>query len=161
MWHCYSMQPLPQVSFWNFCPKCCYWHLEAATPHPPSGRSCKLTDWGCPVLKHVAYKNCLSSVASLIKEFQTACGSSISSRPICGELHKISLHGWAAAHKPKFTMSTAKWASWNGLKHSTTGLWTNGNVLSGMMNRASLSSSLPFLNVKMLTAVIYKLVNKM
>ena len=60
------------------------------------------------MLKCVARKNPLSSVATLTTEFQTAAGSNVSTRTVRLELHEMDLHGRAAA--PRFTI----WQS-NGL----------------------------------------------
>jgi hypothetical protein len=59
------------------------------------------------VLKHIARKNGLSSVATLTTEFQTA-SRSISKRAVRQKLHEMGFHGRAATHKPKITMLNAK-----------------------------------------------------
>ena len=73
---------------------------------PQSGRPHKLTEQR--VLKCIARTNCLSSVATLITEFQTASGSNVSTRHVRLELHEMGFHGQGAAHKPKITMCNAK-----------------------------------------------------
>ena len=83
-------------------------HLGASTAQPRSGRSHKLTEWVCRVQKCIECRNCLSSVATLTTEFQTASGSNISQITVSRELHEMGFHGRAAAHKPKITMRNAK-----------------------------------------------------
>jgi hypothetical protein len=56
------------------------------------------------VLKHIACKYHLSSVATLTTEFQTATGSNVSTITVRRELEEMGFHGQAAAHKPKITM---------------------------------------------------------
>ena len=58
--------------------------------------------------RRVAPNNCLSSDATLTTEFQTASGSSVSTRTVHRELHEMGFHGQAAAHKPKIPMRNAK-----------------------------------------------------
>ena len=60
------------------------------------------------MLKRVAWKNHLASVATLTTEFQTASGSNVGENTIRRELHGMGFHGRAAAHKPKITMHNAK-----------------------------------------------------
>ena len=60
------------------------------------------------MLKRVACKNRLSSVATLTNEFQTASGSNVSTRTVHWDLHEMGFHGRAAAHKPKIIMCNAK-----------------------------------------------------
>lgn len=55
-----------------------------------------------------AHKNHLLFVALLTTDFPTAFESNIGIRTICHELHIISFHGQAAAHKPKVGMHGAK-----------------------------------------------------
>ena len=82
--------------------------LGATTTQPQSGRPYKLTERDCRVLKHVAWKKSnLSSVATLTTKFQTASGAT-SAQTLRRELHEMSFHGQAAAHKPKTTMHNAK-----------------------------------------------------
>ena len=52
------------------------------------------------VLKCIARKNHLSSVATLITEFQTPSGSNVSKISVCRELKKMGFHDRAVAHKP-------------------------------------------------------------
>jgi hypothetical protein len=82
-------------------------HLGATTAHPRSARPQTFTERYCRVLKHVACKSCLSSVATLTNEFQTASESNINKITICRE-HEMGFHGGAAAHKPNITMRNAK-----------------------------------------------------
>jgi hypothetical protein len=57
------------------------------------------------VLKRTARKNCLSLVATLTAEFQTASGSNISTRTLRGALHEK----WVSmADQPKIPMRNAK-----------------------------------------------------
>ena len=51
------------------------------------------------VLKHVARKNRLSSVATLTTEFKAASESNVSTRTIRWELHEMGFHGRPDAHK--------------------------------------------------------------
>ena len=60
------------------------------------------------MLKHVAWKNRLSSVATLTNKFQTASGSNISTSTAHRELHEMGFHCRTAAHKPKITMRNDK-----------------------------------------------------
>ena len=60
------------------------------------------------MLKQVACKNHLSSVATLTTEFQTASGSHVNTITVRWGLHEMGFHGRAAAHKPKITMHNAK-----------------------------------------------------
>ena len=92
------------------------------------------------MLKRVAQKNRLSSVATLTTDFQTDSGSNVSTSTVRRELHEMSFHGRAAAHKPKITMRNAKhWLS--GVQLTAIGLWSSGNTFSGVMNHASPSGS--------------------
>ena len=72
-----------------------------------------------------ARKNRLSSVATLTTEFQTASGSSVSTRTVHLELHELGFHGQAAAHKPKINMHNANgWLEWSkALRHWTVEQW--------------------------------------
>lgn len=100
--------------------------------------SCSGTKWWTTqihrVVPHSAKAHSIavsSSVASLTTERQTASGSNISTRTEHWDLHKMCFHGWAATHKSKITMHSAKcWLE-----------WCKGNVFSGMMNHTSLSGS--------------------
>jgi hypothetical protein len=56
--------------------------LQSRRPH-------KLTEWDRQVLKHVAHKNGLSSIATLTTEFQTASGRNVSTRTVYRELHEV------------------------------------------------------------------------
>ena len=40
------------------------------------------------------------------------------------------------------SLGAGPYVSWGGVKHATTGRWSAGNVLSGVINRASLFSRL-------------------
>jgi hypothetical protein len=73
-----------------------------------SGRGHKLIEWVSRVLKSIACKNGLSSVATLTTQFQTASGNNVSTRTVRRELHEMGFHGRAVAHKPKITMHNAK-----------------------------------------------------
>ena len=75
-------------------------HLGATTAQPRSGRPLKLTERNCRVLKRCTRKNHLSSVATLIAEFQSDFGSNISTSTVRRELHEIAFLGRVAAHKP-------------------------------------------------------------
>ena len=82
--------------------------LGAPTAQPRSGRPHKLTEQGRRVLKCVAGKNRLSSVATLTTEVQTDSGSKVSTSTVRRELHEMGFHGRASAHRPKITTSNAK-----------------------------------------------------
>jgi hypothetical protein len=75
--------------------------LGVTTAQPWSGRPHKLTERDHRVLKRVACKNCLSSVATLTTKFLSASGRNVSTRTVRRELHVMGFHGWAAAQKPK------------------------------------------------------------
>jgi hypothetical protein len=65
------------------------------------------------VLKRIALKNRLFSVATVTTEFQTASGNNVRTRTVNQEFHEMGFHGRAAAHKPKITMCNAKrWLEW-------------------------------------------------
>ena len=70
--------------------------LGATTAQLRTGRPHKLIEWDRRVLKHVAHKNLLSSVATLTTEFQIASGSNISTITVCLKIHEIGFHGRAA-----------------------------------------------------------------
>jgi hypothetical protein len=73
------------------------------------------------VLKSIARKNSLSSVAALTTEFQIAPGSNVSITTVHRELHEMGFHGRASAHKPKITMRNAKrWLEWCKARHHWT-----------------------------------------
>ena len=145
------MPPFQQASLSNFCPAgaaqstvsavIVKWkRLGATTVQPRSGRSHKLTERDRRVLKRVARKNCVSSVATLTTEFQTAFGSNVSTNSVRRELHEMGFHGRAAVHKPKITMRNASRqpsVGWSGVKLTAIGLWSSGNAFSGVMNHAS------------------------
>ena len=60
------------------------------------------------MLKHVALKNRLSSVASLTTEFHIDSGRNVSTSTVRRELHEMGFHGQTAAHKLNITMHNAK-----------------------------------------------------
>ena len=60
------------------------------------------------MLKHVAWKNRLSSVTTLTTEFQTDSGSNIRINTVRREFYEKGFHGRAAAHKPKITIRNVK-----------------------------------------------------
>ena len=57
-------------------------HLGTTTAQLPSGRPHKFTERDRRVLKHVAWKNRLSSIATLTTEFQTDSGSNVSTSTV-------------------------------------------------------------------------------
>ena len=67
-----------------------------------------LTERDRQVLKHVAWKIRLLSVATLTTEFQFDSGSNVNTSTVRRELHEMGFHGRAAAYKPKITMCNAK-----------------------------------------------------
>ena len=99
--------------------------LGATTAQPRSGRPHKLTERDRRVLKRVAWKNRLSSVATLTTEFQTDSGSNVSTSTVRRELHEMGFHGRAATRKPKITMRNAKcWLEWcKSHRHLTVEQW--------------------------------------
>jgi hypothetical protein len=115
-WHRHRIPCLQQVSSSNFGPAeaarstvsavIVKWiRLGGTTAQLRSGRPHNLTEQYHWVLKHVGHKNCLTSVAALTTEFQTASGSNVSTRTVHQEFHEMDFHGRAAAHKPKITMN--------------------------------------------------------
>ena len=158
------MPPL-QVSSSNFCParaapvncNCCYCEVETSRSNNSSwsGRPQKLTEWDRRVLKRVAWRNCLSSVATLTTEFQAL-------------LFQIFQHSLPSSKLPLetttaqtlFVESFMKWVSkaeqlhtsirspcampsvsLSGVKLNAIGLWSSGNTFSGVMNHSSPSGS--------------------
>ena len=115
-------------------------HPGATSAQPRSGRPHQLTEGDHRVLKHVTWKNRLSSVATLTTEFQTDSGSNISTSTVHRELHEMGFHGRAAAQKPRSPCATTS-VGWSGVMLTTIGLWSSGNMFSGMMNHASPSGS--------------------
>ena len=79
--------------------------LQSGRPHKPTERDSR-------VLKRIARKNRLSSVASHTTEFQTDSGSNVSTSAVSQELREMGFHGQAAARKPKITMRNAKLRLW-------------------------------------------------
>jgi hypothetical protein len=115
-------------------------HLGATTAQPWSGRPHKLTEWDSRVLKRIARKNRLSSVATLTTEFQTASGSNISTITVRRKLHEMGFHSQAVAHKPRSSCAMPN-VSRSGIKLTAIGLSSSGNAFSGVMNHASSSGS--------------------
>ena len=108
--------------------------LGAATAQPQSGEPHKLTERESPVLKYAARKNCLSSVATLTTQFQTASVSNVSTRTVGRELHEMGFHGRAATHASPCVMPSVGWSS---VKLTAILLWRSGNAFAGEMNHAS------------------------
>ena len=90
------------------------------------------------MLKRLALKNLLSSIATLTTEFQTASGSDVSTITVRRELHEMGFHGQAATHNPEIAMPSV---SWRGVKLTDIGLWSSGNMFSRVMNHTSPSGS--------------------
>ena len=111
--------------------------LGATTAQPRNAPPHKLTERDRQVLKRIAGKNRLLSVVTL---YQTDSGSNVSTNTVHRELHEMSFHGGAAAHKPKITMHNAQ-RRWSGGELTAIGLWSSGNTFSGVMNHASPSCS--------------------
>ena len=88
------------------------------------------------MLKPVTCKNCLSSVATLITEFQTAVGSISSTRLFAGSFMK-----WVSVAEQLHTSLRSPCAmpcfGWSGVKFAAVGLWSSGNAFFGVMNHAS------------------------
>ena len=82
--------------------------LGATTAQPRGGRPHKLTERDHRVLKHVAWKNCLSSVATLTPEFQTDPESNISISTVHEELQEMRFHVLGASDKPRITVRNPK-----------------------------------------------------
>jgi hypothetical protein len=92
------------------------------------------------VLKWIARKNNLSSVATLTAQFQTASERNVHTITAHWEIHEIGFHGPVASHKPKITICIAK-RSWRGIKLAASGYRSSGNAFSGVMNHALPSGS--------------------
>lgn len=92
--------------------------LGAMTAQSGSGSLCKFIEWG-----HRVLKSCLSSIATLNAEFQTASGSNISARTVRWELHEVGFHGRAAVH-PR-SLCTMLSIGWSGVTHTITELWSS------------------------------------
>jgi hypothetical protein len=94
------------------------------------------------MLKCVACKNCLSSVATLTTEFQTASGSNLSTRTVLWELHDMT---WVFMGKQPHTSLRSLCIMPNvgesGVKLAAIELWSSRNAFSGGMNQASPSGS--------------------
>ena len=88
-------------------------HLGATTAQLWRGRPHKLTERDRRVLKREAWKNHLSSVATLTTEFQTDSVSNVSTSTARWEIHEMGFQGRAATHKPQIIMRNAKcWLEW-------------------------------------------------
>ena len=100
--------------------------LGASTAQPRSVRPHKLTEWDHLVLMRTMRKNCLSSVATLTTEFQTASGSNVSRIAVRWKLYEMGFHGPEATHKPNITMRKAKCRleSCKARRHRTLEQWT-------------------------------------
>jgi hypothetical protein len=92
------------------------------------------------VLKHVAHKNGLSSVAALTIEFQTVSGSNVSTITVRRELREMS---FVAEQLPKSLTSPCAMpsVSWSYVKLAAIEL-RSSNAFSVVMNHASPSGSL-------------------
>jgi hypothetical protein len=112
-----------------------YKRLGATTAQPPSGRPHMPTERDRLVLKRVAHKSSLSSVATLTIELQITSGSKVSTRTVCRELHEMCFHGRAATHMPKITLRKAKrWLVWcKACRHWTQ--WNSGAVETHSLER--------------------------
>ena len=100
-----ALLELPRSTVSDIIVKCK--RLGATPAQPLSAWPHKLTEWDSRVLRCLACTNCLTSVATLTTEFQTASGSNISTITIRHELHEMGFHGRAAAPKPKITQCQA------------------------------------------------------
>ena len=114
-------------------------HLEAttATMAPPrSGRPHELTERDRQVLKHIVCKNRLSSLPSSKLPLEATSAQAL----FVGSFLK-----WVSmAEQPHTSLRspcTMPSAGWSGVKLTAIGLWSSGNVLSGVMNHASPSGS--------------------
>ena len=139
------MPPFQQVSSSHFChagaaPVNCIgnvnWkRLGATTARPQNGRALKLTEQDHRVLLPIV---CLWLRHSLPSSKLPLEATSV--RTVLWELHEMGFHGRGATHKNKITMSNAS-VGWSGVKLAAIGLWSSGNVFSGVMNHASPSGS--------------------
>ena len=77
-------------------------HLGATTAQPRSGKIHKLTEWESRMLKSVARKHRLFSVATLPTKFQSASGSKVSTRTV-----RRTARWWSVNHHPREWASTA------------------------------------------------------
>ena len=80
--------------------------LEATTAQLRRDRPRKLTEGGRRVLKCVARKNGLTSVASLTRESQSASGSNISRRTVLQELPEIDFLWLSGCTQARRTLPT-------------------------------------------------------
>ena len=120
------------------------WKCPGATAaQPQSGRPHKLTDRDRRVLKHIAWKNLRSSVATLTTEFQTDSGRNVSTSIKC---FVESFMKWVSmAEQPHTSLRTPcamPSVGWTSVKLTAIGLWSSGNAFSLVMNHASPSGSL-------------------
>lgn len=91
------------------------------------------------MLKSLVRKNHLSSVASLTFAFQTVPGSNISTEGIA--LMKLVAMA-EQLHTSLGCLCAVPSIEWSSVKHADTGICSNGNMFSGVMNHASLCGSL-------------------
>ena len=131
------MPPFQQVSSSNFYPakavpvncKCCYCEVAISrlsremVGHTSSQFGSLQSAGGASVLGFNTYT-----------EFQIASGSNISTRAVCRELHEIGLHGLR-------TPCAMPSVGCSGVKLTAIGLWSSGNMFSGVMNHSSPSGS--------------------
>ncbi|CAI9566111.1 unnamed protein product [Staurois parvus] len=68
------------------------WKQLVTATQPPSGRPCKMAEWGQRMLKRTARRSRQLSAESIAKDLQTSCGLQIS-RTVCRELHGMGFHG--------------------------------------------------------------------
>jgi hypothetical protein len=90
------------------------------------------------MLKSIARKKHLSTIATLTTEFQTASGSNVSTRTVPQERHEMAEQPHTRITSP-FVMPSV---GWRGVKLAAIGLWSSGNAFSGVMNHTASSGSL-------------------
>ncbi|CAI9533486.1 unnamed protein product, partial [Staurois parvus] len=82
--------------------------LGTAATQPQSGRPCKMTEQGQPMLKRTVHRSHQLSAESIAKDLQTSFGLQISTATVHRGFHGMGFHGRAAASKPYITKCNAK-----------------------------------------------------
>ncbi|CAI9550120.1 unnamed protein product, partial [Staurois parvus] len=108
--------------------------LRTTATEPRSGRPCKMTEWGQHMLKCSVHRSRQMSAESIAKDLQTLCGLQISRTTVCRELHAMGFFGRVPESKPYITKLHSYIVAHSGVKHATTGLQSNEDVFSGVIN---------------------------
>ena len=118
-------------------------HLGETTAQPQSSRPPhKLTKHDWRVLKRVARKNGLSSIATLTTEFQTTSGSTITITSAQLPFFRSFMKWVSMAEQPHTSLRSPcamPSVGWSGVKLAAIGLWSSGNTFSVVMNQTSQS----------------------